>query len=115
MSSSNIITKQAFFCPYAYWVRVLFRVQVTESLAGKLLFAARLLPGSPFPLISFSVVAHCSTFGQLQCCCDLYGSKMDQQQHRSSNISAAKKPAVTHEVAEPAPIAAAEASCRDPN
>ena len=34
----------------------------TESLAGKLLFAARLLPGSPFPLISFSVVAHCSTF-----------------------------------------------------
>ena len=47
---------------YAYWVRVLFRVQVTESLAGKLLFAARLLPGSPFPLISFSVVAHCSTF-----------------------------------------------------
>ena len=70
---------------YAYYVAAILK-KLNGVSAGKLLFAARL----PCQSSSFSVLAHCQCANlqhiqSSQCCCDLYGSKMDQQQHRRSN------------------------------
>ena len=77
--------------------------------AGKILFAARLLPVQ-FIFSLLRIANKCANLQHIQssqCWCDLYGSKMDQQQHRRSN-----EPPIALPPDQKSQAAADKASCR---